>query len=151
MVLILPVKQSQDENKYGTREPSTMTTHEILHILRSPGMMLENTKLQVFLPKFKISSKFQLREILTSLGFNTIFNSQLEAVLNHKDLRFTEVLHRVVVEVNEEGTKASAGSAGLASRSFPMTFKVDRSFQFMIRNIEDDVVVFHGYVEKPEW
>ena len=151
MVLILPVKQSQDENKYGTRKPSTMTTHEILHILRSPGMMLKNTKLQVFLPKFKISSKFQLREILTSLGFNTIFNSPLEVVLNHKDLRFTEVLHRVVVEVNEEGTKASAGSAGLASRSFPMTFKVDRSFQFMIRNIEDDVVVFHGYVEKPEW
>ena len=148
MVIIVPVVDESVKFKKGKKtRPSTT---EILRILQLPGMR-KNVKLQVFLPKFKVSGNYRLNEILNAVGLGGLFTSPVEAVRNFHGLRFTEVLHRVSVEVNEEGTKASAGSAGVTSRSFPMQFRVNRAFQFIIRNVKDDVVVFHGHVGKPEW
>jgi len=110
--------------------------------------MKKHLKLQVFLPKFKLTSEHQLRRLLRDIGLESLF-SHVGAIKN-ENISFTDVLHKVALVVNEEGTEASAGSAGVTSRSFPMRFRVDRPFEFLIRDLATHQTIFHGKIEKPE-
>ncbi|XP_066920315.1 serine protease inhibitor-like [Clytia hemisphaerica] len=120
---------------------------DITEILESK--MTRPIKIQVFLPKFKITSDFVLNKVLRTAGFNSLF-SRIAAVKN-ADINFMDVIQKVAIEVNEEGTKASAGSLGASGRSMPLRVTVDRPFEFMIRDVKEKKTLFHGFVQKPEF
>ena len=155
MVLIVPSTSSSidsEENEEDIPSPHSKKHYYLkaLRVLQSPrSKRRRNVKLQVFLPKFKVKSSFKLKKILAAVGFGHLFISPLNT--QGDSLRFGEVLHQSAVEVDEKGTKASAGSAGVASRSFPMRFIVDRPFQFLIRDTKSEVIMFHGNIGKPEY
>ena len=114
---------------------------------------------EVFLsmPKFKLEYEKTLNNPLQSLGMGIAFApgaadfsrmADLEAL--GKNLYIGEVLHKAVVEVNEEGTEAAAvTSVGIRATSLPPQFIVDRPFFFAIRDNETKTVLFMGTVVDP--
>lgn len=67
------------------------------------------------LPQFKIegSQSTSLKNILISLGLTTCFFNQADfSFLDPKNSIFiSDVIHKAMIEVNEEGAEASAASA----------------------------------------
>ena len=114
---------------------------------------------EIFLsmPKFKLEYEKTLNNPLQSLGMDIAFAAgaadfsrmaDLEAL--GKNLYIGEVLHKAVVEVNEEGTEAAAvTSVGIRATSAPPAFIADRPFFFAIRDNETKTVLFMGTVVDP--
>ena len=61
-----------------------------------------------------------------------------------------DVVHKAVIEVNEEGTVAAAASAVLMTRSLPpppIEFTIDRPFLFVVYDQLAKAVLFAAKVE----
>ena len=114
---------------------------------------------EVFLsmPKFKLEYEKTLNTPLQSLGMGIAFApgradfsrmADLEAL--GQNLYIGEVLHKAVVEANEEGTEAAAvTSVGIRATSAPPAFMANRPFFFAIRDNETKTVLFMGTVVDP--
>ncbi len=64
---------------------------------------LESQEVQVFLPKFKMTSEFSLAETLKSLGMTDAFiygQADFSGMNGRKDLFIGDVIHKAFVEVN---------------------------------------------------
>jgi serpin B len=109
------------------------------------------------MPKFKLEYEKTLNTPLVSLGMDIAFAPGLAdfsrmATLEilGKNLYIGEVLHKAVVEVNEEGTEAAAvTSVGVRATSAPPAFIVDQPFFFAIRDNDTKTVLFMGIVLDP--
>ena len=67
-----------------------------------------------------------------------------------KNLYIGEVLHKAVIEVNEEGSEAAAvTSIGIRATSAPPEFIANRPFFFAIRDNETETILFMGTVVDP--
>lgn len=110
----------------------------------------------LWLPKFKITAEFELKETLSAMGMEIAFSKE-EANFsgmngNPEDLYLSAVIHKAFVDVNEVGTEAGAGSAvvaGSRSTSPPAIFRADRPFIFLIQDNESDSILFLGRVVNP--
>lgn len=113
------------------------------------------------LPRFKVDYDVRLGPILADLGMGEAF-LQETARFDHiapppPYLWLGEVIHRAVVEVNEEGTEAAAVTAmemlNLDAISQPppppFTMIVDRPFFFAIRDDLSRTTLFMGAVNNP--
>ena len=114
---------------------------------------------EVFLsmPKFKLEYEKTLNNPLQSLGMGIAFapggadfSRMADLEVLGRNLYIGEVLHKAVVEVNEEGTEAAAvTSIGVRVTSAPPAFIADRPFFFAIRDNETKTVLFMGIVVDP--
>ncbi len=114
---------------------------------------------EIFLsiPKFKLEYEKMLNNPLQSLGMEIAFAAGLAdfsrmADLDRlgKNLYIGEVLHKAVIEVNEEGSEAAAvTSIGIRATSLPPQFIANRPFFFAIRDNETETVLFMGTVVDP--
>ncbi len=114
---------------------------------------------EIFLsmPEFKLEYEKTLNNPLQSLGMEIAFApgmadfsrmADLEAL--GKNLYIGEVLHKAVVEVNEEGSEAAAvTSIEIRATSLPPQFIANRPFFFAIRDNETGTVLFIGTVVDP--
>lgn len=68
-------------------------------------------KLRVILPKFKVSSSMSLTSVAKALGASSMFGPGADfGRLAKEPLFVSDVVHKAVVEVDEEGTVAAAGA-----------------------------------------
>ena len=114
---------------------------------------------EIFLsmPKFKLEYEKTLNNPLQSLGMGIAFAPGLadfsrmaDLEVLGKNLYIGEVLHKAVVEVNEEGTEAAAvTSVGIRATSAPPAFMANRPFFFAIHDNETKTVLFMGTVIDP--
>ena len=114
---------------------------------------------EIFLsiPKFKLEYEKMLNNPLQSLGMEIAFApgradfsrmADLERL--GKNLYIGEVLHKAVVEINEEGSEAAAvTSIGIRATSLPPQFIANRPFFFAIRDNETKTILFMGTVVDP--
>ncbi len=119
------------------------------------------TKGDVYFPRFKIEYECTLNKALASLGMGIAFDSRKAnfskiAPLSETDrnLFISEVKHKVVVDVNEEGTEAAAvTSVEIKATSFSpdkhFTFVAERPFFFAIRDDLTGSIVFMGIIHHP--
>lgn len=112
-------------------------------------------KVQVTIPKFKVSQDSQPIPLLKSLGLDRLLGSapQLARLsTNAAGLQVTDCFHQAVVEVDEKGTKAAAATAITMSRSMPQLLAnviIDRPFFFVIYDRESSAPLFIGSVSNP--
>uniref|UniRef100_A0A4X1SFS6 Serpin A3-6 n=1 Tax=Sus scrofa TaxID=9823 RepID=A0A4X1SFS6_PIG len=108
---------------------------------------------ELYLPKFSISSDYRLHEILPQLGINEIFgdNANLSGITNTKHLKVSQVVHSAVLDVNEEGTEAAAATGiDINVRSLErIALHFNRPFLFVIISKDIQSVIFLGKVTKP--
>ena len=65
------------------------------------------------LPRFKLTSQFQLADVLKSMGMPLAFTpdrADFSGMDGRRDLFVSAVIHKAYVEVNEEGTEAAAAT-----------------------------------------
>ncbi|XP_006799209.1 probable serpin E3 [Neolamprologus brichardi] len=114
---------------------------------------LRRTKMDIFLPRFKMQNKFNLRSVLPALGVSDAFNptaADFTGVSAEEGLYVSDAFHEVRIEVTEDGTKAAAATAMvLLKRSRAPVFKADRPFLFLLRHIKTGSILFMGRVMNP--
>ena len=114
-------------------------------------------EVMLVMPKFKLEYEKVLNDPLHSLGMGIAFahggadfSRMADLKSLGKNLYIGEVIHKAVVEVNEEGTEAAAvTSIGIRATSLPPQFIADRPFFFAIRDNETKTVLFMGTVIDP--
>jgi len=132
------------------------------HMLESYLSQVRQTRVALQLPRFRMEfGVHDMKEELTSsFGVREAFagDGAFLAMSNDRDLHVSSVLHKAVVEVNEEGTRAAAVTAGtMMTYSMPIALEppidviVDRPFLFLIRNKDDGLLLFAGAVENPSF
>lgn len=120
----------------------------------SSEYMFEST-VEVYLPRFKLEGTFNLNKVLQEMGMTDIFTESkvdLSAMTFAKSLVLSNVVHKVYVEVNEEGTVAAAGTgASIVRRSLPLTevFMANHPFLFFIRHNSTNTIIFFGKLCSP--
>jgi serpin B len=117
---------------------------------------LEQRKVSVFLPRFKLEASFSLSGELAALGMKDAFDpdrADFSAMDGTRDLFVKEVIHKAFVEVNEEGTEAAAATGVVVGvRSLPAPppeLRADHPFLFFIRHEATGSVLFIGRLARP--
>uniref|UniRef100_A0A8D2ARU2 Serpin family E member 3 n=1 Tax=Sciurus vulgaris TaxID=55149 RepID=A0A8D2ARU2_SCIVU len=114
---------------------------------------LRRTRMDVFLPRFRIQNQFDLKSILSSWGVTDLFDplkANLKGISGQDGIYVSEAIHKAKLEVSEEGTKASAATALLLlKRSRIPVFKADRPFIFFLREPSTGFVFSIGRVSNP--
>ncbi|XP_010303497.2 serpin B12 [Balearica regulorum gibbericeps] len=153
MIILLPGDMA-DGSTSGLEQIESTMTYENLMLWASSEHMFE-TRVEVYLPRFKLEGTFDLNEVLQEMGMTDIFTeskADLSAMSFSKSLVMSNVVHKTYVEVNEEGTIAAAGTgAVIVRRSLPLTevFMADHPFLFFIRHNPTNIILFFGKLCSP--
>jgi serpin B len=121
---------------------------------------LAEVPVELSLPKFKSDFSIMLNEPLIALGIKDAFSvekADFSGMDGKTDLYISKVMHRAVVDVDEEGTKAAAATAvvmklkAMHARITPVVFNADHPFVYVIRHIPTGTILFMGEFgkEKP--
>ena len=118
----------------------------------SAGLVRQEVDLQ--LPKFTLDARYQMKTLLGDMGMTKAFNNEAEFNLyaDGPPIKLDEVYHQAVVTVDEKGTEAAAaaGAVGMyVGMSYPVEFKADHPFMFVIKDNKTDAILFLGQVNKP--
>jgi serpin B len=113
-------------------------------------------QVNVFLPRFKSTAELQMRDTLAAMGMASAFDqskADFSAMTGAADLYLSALIHKGVVDVNEEGTEAAAASAVIAgarsASNEPPIFRADHPFVYLIRDNRSGMVLFLGRVVDP--
>ena len=116
------------------------------------------TKVQLSLPRFKMTSAFSMGKVLSDMGMSIAFKAGQADFggINKKDakqLYISAVVHKAFLEVNEEGSEAAAATAVVMTKSaasLPTVVTFDRPFLLMIRHVRSNTILFMGQLHKPQ-
>ncbi len=111
----------------------------------------------VFVPKFKVTSKFSLAQVLQAIGMTDAFTDKADftGMATRRELFLSAVVHQAYVDVNEEGTEAAAATGGvmrvtsIGPDETPV-FRADHPFLFLIRDKTTGSILFLGRVLNPQ-
>ncbi|KAK8762421.1 hypothetical protein V5799_026312 [Amblyomma americanum] len=114
-----------------------------------------SSEIQLSLPKFKVEQSTNLEESLKALGVKDLFTSSadLSGISPKAELRVSKVVHKAFIEVDEKGTEAAAATEASISCDCACKdaeFVVDRSYMFLIRCHDPDLILFTGSVRRPK-
>jgi serine protease inhibitor len=113
----------------------------------------------VKIPRFKMDYESKLNNMLKALGMETAFSetrADFSGMRDKRDVYISEVKHKAIVEVNEEGTEAAAAtSVGIRTTSMRppqerFTFIADHPFLMIIRDEPTGAILFMGTVIDPK-
>ena len=111
---------------------------------------LRSTQLSLKLPKFKIEFEAELVKTFESLGVKEIFRAaNFQEMIDRGDVRVDSILHKAVVEVQEEGAEAAAATAVVMTRSPSKIIEFDRPFLFIIQDVNHKIPLFMGRIVDP--
>ncbi|KAG9272880.1 neuroserpin [Astyanax mexicanus] len=120
---------------------------------------VKKQKVEVYLPRFKVEQKIDLRDTLQQLGIKNIFtkDADLSAMTAERedgsDLFIGKAVQKSYLEVTEEGAEGAAGSGMIAlTRTLVLYPQVmaDHPFFFVIRNRRTGSLLFMGRVMNPD-
>jgi len=132
-----------------------VTLLKSLDLSSMPPMTVTLVDLQ--LPKFKFSSRFDLMGSLDALGLGSLAK-QFDAgpmLGTSQPMMLSQLLHGAEIEVDENGTRAAAATIGAVAGTAirrdpePVAFHVDRPFAFVIVQNATQAPLFEGAVYDP--
>ncbi|GBM18216.1 Serpin B6 [Araneus ventricosus] len=131
---------------------NSLTPEKLAEIQRE----LYKTKVEVSLPKFKMEFEKELSPEVKALGANKIFSAgsaDFSGMTPSKNVCVTQVIHKAIIEVNEEGSEAAAVTGIVFTRMRPMPdmtakFRADHPFLFAIveKGSKSNMILFLGRV-----
>jgi serpin B len=149
MVILLPRQVDGCRNLEERLTPSLLS-----HSLRQ----MKQQRVEIFLPRFKLESGFDLVQTLASMGMPDAFGQKadLSGIDGSRELFISGIFHKAWGEVNEEGTEAAAATAvAVAGRAIskppppPPVFRADHPFIFLIRDTRSGSLLFLGRFMNP--
>jgi serpin B len=117
---------------------------------------LEKQEVEVYLPRFKLTSEFELAKTLRKMGMELPFTTAADfsGITGQADLFLSAVVHQAFVDVNEEGTEAAAATGAVMMPTSiratqPVVFRADHPFIFLIRDRSTGAILFIGRLMDP--
>ena len=115
---------------------------------------LNEERVKLYLPKFKLETKYFMNENLQDMGMKTAFGgADFSGMTGNKDLFISGVIHQAFIEVNEEGTEAAAATAVIMKTGGPPDttplFYANHPFIFLIQDRDSGNILFMGRVMDP--
>jgi serpin B len=114
---------------------------------------LERKQLMLGLPKFTFNTILNLKSPLTALGMVDAFSkakADFSGIDGQHDLFIDSVVHQAFIDVNENGTEASAATAVEMRPRFavskPIRLNIDHPFMFLLHDVQTGVILFMGKV-----
>lgn len=112
------------------------------------GSLSETEKVTLQIPRFTLEYGIkELNEALKSLGMAQAFDARADFSGIRSGIYISEVLHKAVIEVNEEGSEAAAATVVVMEESAamdPAVFIADRPFIFLITDDTTGTILFIG-------
>ncbi|KTG42503.1 hypothetical protein cypCar_00013295 [Cyprinus carpio] len=132
---------------------SAILPHISTATVQSWTKLLVQRRMRLLMPnRFTAEEEVDLEGPLTAMGIKDIF-SKTKADFRHLSLEsiyVSKALQKAKIEVNEDGTRASAATTAiLHARSSPPWMTVDRPFLFLIRHNPTGTILFAGQINKP--
>ncbi|XP_055925529.1 leukocyte elastase inhibitor-like [Argiope bruennichi] len=143
MLIMLPF------SKDGLDDLERNLTPNFVRMFR--GKMWKTT-VKISLPRFRIEYFKTLKETFQQLGVHKAFEcaADLSEICDIVDMSVSDIIHKAVIEVNEDGTVAAAVSAGIlvpaCGNLNEEYFIVDHPFLFTIYDIRNDTNLFIGRI-----
>ncbi|NWS72518.1 ZPI inhibitor, partial [Crotophaga sulcirostris] len=109
-------------------------------------------KVDISIPKFKLEQKYKMKKLLYGLGIKNLFTrtADLSHLTDQGYIAVSQVVQKAVIEVDEEGTEATAASGSeITAFTVPPVIKVNRPFLFMIFEETFKTLLFVGRVVDP--
>jgi len=113
-------------------------------------------QVELALPRFKLESKIELGPLFEQAGMKLAFSGQADfggMTTRPERIEISDVVHRAVIDVMEDGTEAAAATAVTMMRSsMPRSaeeFHVDRPFLFYLVDDRTGAILFQGRVSNP--
>ncbi|KAM5166303.1 serpin B9-like [Callospermophilus lateralis] len=115
---------------------------------------LQNIGIEVLLSRFKLQEDYDMQSVLQRLGMVDAFQhgqADFSGMSTETDLCLSKVVHKSVVEVNEEGTEAAAADIDevFDCTSWSPKFCADHPFLFFIRHNRTNTLLFCGRFSCP--
>nr|ALD62507.1 serpin 1 [Bombyx mandarina] len=141
LIVVLPKdKDGITQLQEALKDPKTLETAQ---------QSMYSTEVDLYLPKFKIETETNLKDVLSNMNVNKIFNNdaQITRLLKGESLSVSEAIQKAFIEINEEGAEAAAANAFAvvfmsAVVSQPLVFKANHPFVFFLKG--DGVTLFNG-------
>jgi len=150
MIVILPFEEGNEKVNEVINKVLTIPSN-----LNTIILGMEETEVDIFLPKFKLSYKSELVNVLQKKGLTNLFqNGDFSRISDDEELEVSDIVHETKIEVNEVGSEA-AGVTGilLGVRSGPSAnveqMVVDRPFVFVIHDKQNNIPLFIGKIGSP--
>jgi serpin B len=117
---------------------------------------LRKQEVRVHMPRFTLTSQFQLGNVLKAMGMTRVFTpgeADLTGMSSEQEMFVSAVIHKAFVDVNEEGAEAAAAT-GVEVKSEesiegPAVFRADHPFVFLIRDNRTGSILFLGRLANP--
>jgi serpin B len=113
-------------------------------------------EVDIYLPKFTVTSRIALKDVLSSMGMPLAFSDDADfsGITTKHGQKLYEAIHQALVDVNEEGTEAAAATGhvgGNAPGPVPqrVVFRADHPFLFLIQHNRTGAIMFIGRVINP--
>jgi len=106
----------------------------------------------VFIPKFTLEYDLLMNDVLATLGMEIAFmpgTANFSNIYPDGGVWIGEVIHKALVDVNEEGTEAAAAASVSIWFGHRLQFWATRPFLFMIRENEYNTILFIGKMVDP--
>jgi serine protease inhibitor len=123
--------------------------------MRGLKRISKNQRLELYLPKFKMTYKLDLRSPLKAMGMVDAFSlppADFSGMTDEK-IYMELALHKAFIDLNEKGTEAGAatamGGAGLIERYEEIYFRADHPFLFLIQDNQTGSILFMGRLTNP--
>ncbi|NXW58253.1 ZPI inhibitor, partial [Eurystomus gularis] len=143
MLVVIPEK----EGDYISIED-----HLTMELVESWLGNMKTRKVDISFPKFKLEQKYKMKKLLHALGIKKLFThtADLSHLTNQGYVAVSQVVQKAVIEVDEEGTEATAATGSeITAFTVPPVIKVDRPFLFMIFEETFKTLLFTGRVVDP--
>ncbi|XP_056376981.1 serpin B5 [Hyla sarda] len=148
MLIIMP--KSIEDDSTGLEKVEKELTYENYINWTNPSMMA-NSKVKLSLPKFKIESKYNLKDNLRSLGVNDAFNEEVadfSGMSEKKGLFISEAIYEASIDIGEDGSEVP----GVIRERvlMPKTeCNVNHPFLFTIKHSKTQAILFFGRYAGP--
>jgi serpin B len=111
--------------------------------------------IRLFLPRFRIDYTGALGSTLVTMGALDAFDpntADFSGITGDRSLAVHEILHRVIIDVNEAGTEAAAAGSGSdlpRGATTQREVRIDRPFVFLLVEDATQLILFAGQVVDP--
>jgi len=152
-VIRLPYRGDYCMDIYMPRNGQTIN-NMLQYIQQLDMALLENKKVNLNLPKFKLECDKTLNDYLKAMGLKTCFTQQADfSGISFTPLYVDFVKQNTYLSIDESGTQAAAVTTmGMAKTSYRpepeevYDMKINRPFLFFIREMSSNQIIFYGVI-----